>query len=94
MPESYPQHPVKGNTINTNRINQDSITTAKIQSRLPDDPPKSAYAASAALLLIIGFALITAGLFITTALVYLTILGGAIILSANVLAILSLRELS
>jgi hypothetical protein len=82
--------PSKGKTITTNTSN----TTIPHQGSGFPEPPKSSLAITAALLLIIGFANIVLGLFIIDVLIPLSILGGAIIFSANVVAILSLRELS
>jgi hypothetical protein len=94
MPENTT---TKDKTITTNKITPNMLTADKIQSILPGqqpEPPKSSLAITAALLLIIGFALITLGLFIPVVLLPLAVLGGSTILSANVVAILSLRELS
>lgn len=96
MSDFYPHfvQPPKGNTITTNRITEKHLTTAKIQGTTQQtEPPTSNWAVAAVTLLLLGFFAIFLGLFIPSVILYTTILGGSLILAANTLATLSLRDL-
>jgi hypothetical protein len=99
LTDFYPNfvQPAKGKTITTNKITPNTLPAAKIHGYpigmpVPVEPPKSNWAVTAVSFLILGFISIFLGLFIPAVILYTTILGGALILTSNTLAILSLRE--
>jgi fatty acid desaturase len=56
------------------------------------EPPVSNWAVAALTVLLVGFVTISLGLLFPAVLLYTTILGGTLVLAANTLAILSLRD--